>query len=54
MVLYFSKFCHGEILFQALFGAVIIRGQLDFEGGVYRGQHGRAYSFDNKPICMHV
>ena len=30
--------------FKALYHAVTIRGRLDFEGGIYREQHARAYT----------
>ena len=41
--------------FKAPFDAAIIRGQLDFEGDIYRDRHAtRIHSFNNEPSCMHV
>ena len=42
--------------FKTPFGAVTIRGQLDFEGGVYRDRHAHVYTASVISLysCMHV
>ena len=38
------NFAAARFYFKAPFGAVTIRGRLDFEGRVYRDRHARAYT----------
>ena len=40
--------------FKAPFGAATIRGRLDFEGGVYRDRHARAYTASIISLFVYV